>query len=169
MLILLFIVLLILGILFIILNRWAENEYYETITFISFGCIATIFVFEIIIISYIMYCIGCIGNLKVADKKIAMYEEENNKIQTEVAEKVKDYQDYEQNTYSDSLKNIDLSKTNIVVLTQLYPELKSDEMVKKQIDIYQENNKKIKEIKEQKINNEVAKWWLYFGNIEEVK
>lgn len=42
-------------------------------------------------------------------------------------------------------------------------------MINKQIEIYQENNKKIKELKEQKINKEISKWWLYFGEIEEVK
>lgn len=98
-----------------------------------------------------------------------MYEEENKNIQTQVAEIVKNYQDYEKNTYTESLKNIDLSNTDVVVLAQLYPDLKANEMINKQIEIYQENNKKIKELKEQKINNEMSKWWLYFGEIEEVK
>jgi hypothetical protein len=110
-----------------------------------------------------------LSDLKVADKKIAMYEEENKNIQTQVAEIVKNYQDYEKNTYTESLKNIDLSNTDVVVLAQLYPDLKANEMINKQIEIYQENNKKIKELKEQKINNEMSKWWLYLGEIEEVK
>lgn len=92
-----------------------------------------------------------------------MYEEENNNIQNSVSQIVESYKNYEQNTYSESLKNIDTNNTDIIVLTQLYPELKSNEMVNKQIDIYQENNNKIKGLKEEKINNEIAKWWLYFG------
>lgn len=92
-----------------------------------------------------------------------MYEEENNNIQNSVSQIVESYKNYEQNTYSESLKSIDTNNTDIIVLTQLYPELKSNEMVNKQIDIYQENNNKIKGLKEEKINNEIAKWWLYFG------
>lgn len=92
-----------------------------------------------------------------------MYEEENNNIQNSVSQIVESYKNYEQNTYSESLKSIDTNNTDIIVLTQLYPELKSNEMVNKQIDIYQENNNKIKCLKEEKINNEIAKWWLYFG------
>ena len=121
-----------------------------------------------VIIAIICNIVG-LSDLKVADKKIAMYEEENKNIQTQVAEIVKNYQDYEKNTYTESLKNIDLSNTDVVVLAQLYPDLKANEMINKQIEIYQENNKKIKELKEQKINNEMSKWWLYFGEIEEVK
>ena len=92
-----------------------------------------------------------------------MYEEENNNIQNSISQIVEIYKNYEQNTYSESLKNIDTNNTDIIVLTQLYPELKSNEMVNKQIDIYQENNNKIKDLKEERINNEIAKWWLYFG------
>ena len=50
-----------------------------------------------------------------------------------------------------------------ITLVSLYPELKSDELVKKQIAVYQENNKKIINLKEKQIDANVAKWWLYFG------
>ena len=73
---------------------------------------------------------------------------------------------YEQNTYTESLKNIDTANTDIVVLTQLYPDIKANEMVNTQIKIYQDNNNKIKNLKEEKLNYQVSKWWLYFGNIE---
>ena len=43
------------------------------------------------------------------------------------------------------------------------PELKSDKLVEEQISVYEENNKKIRELKEDKINLKVKKWWLYFG------
>ena len=72
-------------------------------------------------------------------------------------------EDFRDTTYTDVTETIDTNNTDIIVLTQLYPELKSNEMVNKQIDIYQENNNKIKDLKEERINNEIAKWWLYFG------
>lgn len=169
MLIILFIVFLIIGILMFFLTTWADENYHELLSWISAGCILVAVIVEAIIIMAIIYNIIGVANLKVADKKIAMYEEENKNIQSQVAEIVKNYQDYEKNTYTESLKNIDLSNTDVVVLAQLYPDLKANEMVNKQIEIYQENNKKIKELKEKKINNEMSKWWLYFGEIEEVK
>jgi hypothetical protein len=118
---------------------------------------------ELIIVSAIIFNASQICQLKISDKKIEMYEEENNNIQNSISQIVESYKNYEQNTYSESLKNIDTNNTDIIVLTQLYPELKSNEMVNKQIDIYQENNNKIKDLKEERINNEIAKWWLYFG------
>lgn len=118
---------------------------------------------ELIIVSAIIFNASQICQLKISDKKIEMYEEENNNIQNSISQIVESYKNYEQNTYSESLKNIDTNNTDIIVLTQLYPELKSNEMVNKQIDIYQENNNKIKGLKEERINNEIAKWWLYFG------
>lgn len=107
-----------------------------------------------------------ISQLQIIDSKIAMYEEENNKIQEQISSIVENYKDYEKNTYTESLKNIDIKNTDVVVLAQLYPDLKADGMVTKEMDIYTENNNKIKELKEQKLDYQVAKWWLYFGKID---
>lgn len=169
MLVVLFIIFFIIGIVSFLIYVWAEEEWHEITSFIFESvAIVSIIAEPLIIIAIICNIVG-LSDLKVADKKIAMYEEENKNIQTQVAEIVKNYQEYENNTYTESLKNIDLSNTDVVVLTQLYPDLKSNEMINKQIEIYQENNKKIKELKEQKINNELCKWWLYFGEEKEVK
>lgn len=169
MLIVLFIVFLIIAILLLLLASWADYHGHELTEMLScFGIVGAGIAEFIIIISIICNIVG-LADLKVADKKIAMYEEENTNIQNQVSEIVKNYQDYEKNTYSESLKSVDLSNTDVVVLAQLYPDLKADEMVKKQIEIYQDNNNKIKELKEQKINNELCKWWLYFGEEKEVK
>ena len=170
MLIVLFIIFLLMIIIGFSLAKWADKGYdHEGILIFAalgtvLGCIA-----EFIIVCFIIGCAIGISQLKVADRKIQMYEEENSNIQNQVAEIVKNYQDYEQNTYTESLKNIDISNTDVVVLSQLYPDIKSNEMISKQIQIYQDNNNKIKEIKEDKLNNEICKWWLYFGKIEEVQ
>ena len=90
-----------------------------------------------------------------------MYQEENSNIETTIAETVKDYMKYEENIVdksSNSIKNI-----NIVLLTQLYPELKSSELVNKQIEVYVNNNEMIKQLKEEKIYIDIYKWWVYFG------
>lgn len=147
-------------------EKWGESWSEELTTFSALGTILGCICEFIIVISIVFNCWG-ISRLKISDKKIAMYEQENNNIQNQISEIIENYKKYEQSTYSESLKSIDVHDIDIIVLTQLYPNLKSNEMISKQIDIYQENNNKIKTIKEEKLDNEVAKWWLYFGKIEE--
>ena len=93
------------------------------------------------------------------EKKLAMYEEENLKIEIKIKNTIKSYMEYEQETYDKVLKDADL--TTIVLK---YPELNSNELVKAEIEMYKENNNKIRELKEKQINKSVMAWWLYFGN-----
>ena len=94
---------------------------------------------------------------RVIDNKIAMYQEENKNIEDQMDVLVKKYMDYESETFGE-LKN-----ESSIALVSLYPELKADELVKSQVEVYTSNNKKVKELKEKKINLSVWKWWLYFG------
>lgn len=127
---------------------------------IVIGCAAEVFVIVAVIVQF------CgISQLKVADTKIAMYEQENTKIEQDITTLVKDYMNYEKDTYKIASEQIDSS--SLLVLTELYPDLKSNELIKKQIEIYTENNNKIKQLKEEKINNQLCKWWLYFGSTVE--
>lgn len=98
-----------------------------------------------------------VSKLNVIDDKIAMYQEENTRIEEQIAAVVEGYQDYE----SDIIKSV--SPESSITLVSLYPELKADELVKSQIEIYTKNNEKIKSLKEKKISGSVTRWWLYFG------
>lgn len=122
---------------------------------------------EIIILIILLNNVSSFQEYMISNQKIQMYEEENTKIENQISAIIENYKTYENNTYAQSLGKIDLSNDKIIVLTQLYPELKSNEMVTKQIEIYSNNNDKIKELKEQRLENGVSKWWLYFGNINE--
>ena len=53
-----------------------------------------------------------------------------------------------------------------ITLVNLYPDLKSNELVQQQLNIYVENNNKIKELKNNKLEYQLSKWWLYFGKVE---
>lgn len=97
-------------------------------------------------------------NGRVLDSKIEMYTEENKNIETEMNALVKQYMNYESDTYGE------LKGESSITLVSLYPELKSDALVTKQIEVYISNNEKIKELKEEKIDLSAKKWWLYFGN-----
>ena len=91
------------------------------------------------------------------DKKIAMYEEENTKIEQQIADVVTQYQEYEAGIFTE------VSPESAMTLVALYPELKSDTLVQSQIEVYADNNKQIKELKCKAINASVLRWWLYFG------
>lgn len=96
-------------------------------------------------------------NGRVIDTKIAMYQEENKNIESQMDVLVGKYMDYESETFGE------LKGESSITLVSLYPELKADELVKSQVEVHTSNNKTIKELKEKKINLSTWKWWLYFG------
>lgn len=91
------------------------------------------------------------------DEKIALYQEENTKIEEQIASIVSDYQEYELGIIKECAPD------KAVTMISLYPELKSDTLVAKQIDVYLENNNKIKQLKEEQINQRVIGWWFNFN------
>lgn len=99
-----------------------------------------------------------VSNLSTIDQKIEMYEQENTKIEQQIETAVTAYQQHEKDVFTSVKPN------SYMQLVSLYPELKSDTLVKAQIKTYQSNNKKIKELKEKAINGNVVRWWLYFGH-----
>lgn len=98
--------------------------------------------------------------LDVIDGKIDMYQCENKQIEHQISECVKQYQQYEKDIFTE------VAPDSSITLVALYPELKADTLVTKQIEIYVANNEKIKELKEQKINGNVIRWWVCFGGAE---
>ena len=101
--------------------------------------------------------IGLLVRGRTLDDKIAMYEQENAAIEQSVDVLVKDYYKHESDTYSS------LKPENAVLFASAYPELQSNELATKQLEIYVDNNNKIKELKEDKINLSKNRFWLYFG------
>ena len=101
--------------------------------------------------------IGILINGRTLDDKIAMYEQENAAIEQSVDVLVKDYYRHESDTYSS------LTPENAVLFASAYPELQSNELATKQLEIYVDNNNKIKELKEDQINLSKNRFWLYFG------
>ena len=115
--------------------------------------------FGIIIFLIIPFFIGIINLSKgrIIDQKIEMYIEENTKIETSVTTTVEKYLEHEFNIF-DTLQGEDI-QTLLVV----YPEINSNELVKKQVEIFVENNNMIKQLKEEKLNIKIWRWWVYFG------
>ena len=101
---------------------------------------------------------GCVISDSKLDAKIAMYSEENEVIEQQIAECVQRYQEYEHGIFSE------VAPSDAVAIVAIYPDLKSDGLVQAQIDTYVANNNKIKCLKEKRIDASVTKWWLYFGS-----
>lgn len=105
----------------------------------------------------LLICIHKLISFRVIDDKIELYKKQNKNIEEKIELVVKEYKDFEKDTFTN------LKADSYITLVNLYPDLKSDEMVKKQIDLYEENNKKITSLKEEKINKTIYRWWVYFG------
>ena len=91
-------------------------------------------------------------------EKIAMYEEENAKIEEKVSNTVNKYMEYEKNIVIEVGPDDDAFS-----LVSLYPELGADTLVSNEIEVYTSNNKKIKELKDQALNISNYRFWMYFG------
>lgn len=92
------------------------------------------------------------------DSKIAMYQEENAKIEQDVDKIVKEYIEHEHDIFAD----LNTEESSITLIS-LFPELKSDMLVQQQLEIYVSNNSEIKKLKEEKIDIVKKKRILYFG------
>lgn len=103
----------------------------------------------------LFFLINDIVSASVIDKKIAMLQEENTLIEQELTSIVNSYKDYEKEV----INNVGQMATILIT----FPELKTNELVIKQMDIYVKNNDKIKSLKESKIDAQTSKWWVYFG------
>lgn len=139
----------------IVLGAWLYKHINEIPGGITMACgiVGSIISFIALIVLLVT-----VSRLKTIDLKIDMYQAENTQIENKITECIKEYQKYETEIFTE------VAPDSAITLVSLYPELKADELVKKQIEIYIANNQKIKELKEEKIMGDVYRWWTYFGS-----
>lgn len=99
----------------------------------------------------------------VIDKKIAILEERNGDIESELSAMALGYITYEKEAY-ESFTNT--AKENPIAFINIVPELSSNEVVKEQMDIYAENRQQIIALMTSKAELKYLPWYLYFGKIE---
>lgn len=143
-----------------------------TVVFLILAALAIIFIKDYEIsavlgaISFVLAFIGIIsmlvvgGNLvagQTIQDKITMYETENAEIDSQICEIVEGYKSFEKETF----ENISNKSANVLI--ELYPDLKSNELVSKQMEIYMDNKNKVVSLQEDLINQKPLRWWLYFG------
>lgn len=138
----------------IVLGLFVYNDSDEDIGTFIVG--AGIIGFIIKIISLIC-CINSLVGARVIDQRIELYQNKNKEIEEKMEIIVKNYMEYEGNAYKE------LKTDSYIQLINLYPDLKADQLVQQQINLYIENNNKIIQLKEEKMNKTIYKWWVYFG------
>jgi len=118
-----------------------------------------IFTIPILIINVIaLLILGiCLTDCRVVNKKIELYQSQNKDIEKKIEITVKKYMNFETDTYKE------LKTDSYINLVNLYPDLKSDKLVQQQIELYTNNNNTITQLKEEKINETIYRWWIYFG------
>jgi len=125
--------------------------------FVDFMASASVLCF-LIKLGILVYLSTKLVGLSVIDDKIELYENQNKEIENKVELVVKQYMEHENKTFTELKSN-----ESYITLVTLYPDLKSDKLIEQEIALYEENNKKIISLKEQKINKKVYQWWIYFG------
>ena len=150
MLILLFLI----GIILLFVGMWIGNKTIHEDLGMTFYGIGIVIIIPVVLITLMMMAAYPYG----IDKRIELYETENQKIEEKVKIAVENYLQYENKTFT-SVKN---KNVDLPILIMTYPELSGNELVKKEIDIYVENTKKIKEMKEERVYKDYYDWWLLF-------
>lgn len=105
-----------------------------------------------------MFAISDLTNGRTIDARLEMYQEENAAIETSINELVDNYYAHEAEIYDN------LTPENASFFAIAYPELNSNSLAQQQINLYIENNQKIKELKLEKIELTNVRWRLYFGS-----
>ena len=151
-LLLIFIGLIVLGIITYAKTNWENVP-------IVLGVIGTICC--LICAIFIFIAINQTIKIPQMNERITIYQEENARIEEQIKTTIQVYQDYEQGIFD----KVDLDKITsekLLLLTSLYPELKSDTMVQELIQVYIDNNNQLKELKNSKLDYELWRWWLCF-------
>ena len=152
------IVLVIIGIILMCFEAYVMSESYHD----GVGCFIIVVGVILFLVSIIGFCVN--GNAlmkgKYLDQQIAMYTEENAAIEQKVADSVNAYLSHE----SGIMETLKTNPESSITIVAAYPTLNSSELIAEQIRIYNSNNQKIKELKEQKVLLGIKRWWIYFGS-----
>ena len=122
MIILLFIISITMLIISIIFNKKGNEARKDTA-----GWFTSLIISSFATVICLMVTLGFTASVvksKYIVEKITMYEQQNKQIEEQIDTVVKQYQEYESDTY------IKTSSESSITLVSLYPDLKSDELVK---------------------------------------
>lgn len=91
------------------------------------------------------------------DSQLPVLEEQNQVVLSQIEPLVQQALEYEANTY----KDFKLDAAKVIAFTQLYPDLKANSFLNKQIDIILANQEEIKQLKLDKASLNAFHFWLW--------
>jgi hypothetical protein len=91
------------------------------------------------------------------NNRLSILEEQNQIVLSQIEPLVQQALDYESNTY----KDFKLDANKIVAFSQMYPDLKANSFLNKQIDIILANQAEIKQLKLDKASLNAYHFWLW--------
>lgn len=91
------------------------------------------------------------------DSRLPVIEEQNTIVLSQIEPLVQQALEYESNTY----KDFKLDANKLIAFTQLYPDLKANDFLNKQIDIILANQQEIKQLKLDKASLNAYHFWLW--------
>ena len=91
------------------------------------------------------------------NSRLAVLEEQNTTVLTQVEPLVQKALYYESSTY----KDLKLDVNKLIIFAQMYPELKANDFLHKQIDIILANQEEIKQLKLDKASLNAYHFWLW--------
>lgn len=140
------------GILFLVLLHINDYDFDEVAPWIAS-------VWTFIWVVALVVALGEYNTTKsTVDKKIAVLQEQNETVISQIEPLVNKYLEYESDTY----KELKMDVNNIVALSQ-YPQLKGNEFIKSQIDIVTRNQAIITKLKLDKAALNSYKMWIFMG------
>lgn len=91
------------------------------------------------------------------DSRLAVLEEQNTTVLTQVEPLVQQALNYESSTY----KDLKLDVNKLIIFAQMYPNLKANDFLRMQIDIILCNQQEIKQLKLDKATLNAYHFWLW--------
>lgn len=141
-------ILLVIGIISII---WGEFRDHDGILILGF---------VVSFISFITILVaGAVYNYDAStiNSRLSVLEEQNTTVLTQIEPLVQQALKYESSTY----KDLKLDVNKLIIFSQMYPDLKANDFLNRQIDIILTNQEEIKQLKLNKASLNAYHFWLW--------
>lgn len=134
--------------------KYGENKlYYKSEVYCVLNAVGATICIITLVAGFILG--GIYSHKRIIADEIALYQEENARIEKTVEMVVNEYKKYEHDTFTE------ITGEDAVTLVTIYPELKTDKIVTQQIEVYISNKNKILSLKEKELSYKVIAWWLF--------